>query len=369
MKKANLVPILGALFFLTLGIQGIQAAEPTSGETKTPRSLASIYDKIILSGAIELDYAYAQDSDVLDNTQNHSTSDLDIGTIELGMEARLHEYVTANLLLMGENLDSDRRIFWDEAFVTLANKNLPFYFIGGKRCQPFGKFESLLINDPITQDLYEINKTGATASLVFSQLGFSGLDLDISATLYKGETLMDRVGDTGYGPERSTSPAYDPTDSVNSFILYAGLGLAENMSLSLFFNSEPGDGERNTTLGSAFHWERAGFILDAEYATALARETHDADNREYKERAWTASLGYQILDPLLIAVRYENFHAGEKQPSSLDHRYSLGTTYTLFENEPFVCNLMGEYRRSFYEPDVGTDQNLNEFFARLALEF
>ncbi|MBU0970879.1 MAG: LbtU family siderophore porin [Proteobacteria bacterium] len=336
-------------------------AAPKEADTLS-HAMDSLSDRITLSGAVELDYSHADDADPADNTQNDSNSDLDIGTIEIGLEARLHEYVTANVLLKGENLDSDNKIFWDEVFFTLARDNYPLYFVGGKRVQPFGAFESLFINDPITQDLYEINASGATAGFLVSSLG-----LDISGTLYRGETLMNRVGETGYGLDRN--PSHTTANDVNSFIVNASLALVDDMTLSAFFSSEPGDGHRNTTLGSAFHWEIADFILDAEYIGALGRENHFSDNREYREKAWTASLGYQIKEPLLIAIRYEGFDADKGQAGFLEYRYSLGATYTLFESKNFACNLMGEYRRSEYAPGGSTDPDLNEFFTRLALEF
>lgn len=95
------------------------------------------------------------------------------------------------------------------------------------------------------------------------------------------------------------------------------------------------------------------------------------DNKEYTESAWFVSLGYQIVELLILAVRYEDFDADKIQSGNLDYRYGFAATYTLFEADSFVCNLLGEYRRSEYEHTQGssTDQGLNEFFARLALEF
>jgi hypothetical protein len=79
------------------------------------------------------------------------------------------------------------------------------------------------------------------------------------------------------------------------------------------------------------------------------------------------------MDPLLAAVRYESFdddQSGE-QDEHLDYRYSIGLTYTLFESDSFACSLLGEYRKSGYELSSGSnaDDNLNEFFARIAIEF
>ncbi len=66
---------------------------------------------------------------------------------------------------------------------------MPVYFTGGKRVQPFGVFESLFINDSITQDLYEINKTGATIGFAKEDI----LGLDLSMTLYKGGLTENRA--------------------------------------------------------------------------------------------------------------------------------------------------------------------------------
>ena len=79
------------------------------------------------------------------------------------------------------------------------------------------------------------------------------------------------------------------------------------------------------------------------------------------------------MNPLLAAIRYESFDDGQSgdQDEHLDYRYSLGLTYTLFGNDNFACNLLGEYRKSEYElsPGGSADDNLNEFFARIAIEF
>ncbi|MBW2107005.1 MAG: hypothetical protein JRI26_13560, partial [Deltaproteobacteria bacterium] len=115
------------------------------------------------------------DSDTGDNTVDDSKSDLDIGTVELGIEVAFHQYVTGNFILKGEDLDTDDdRIFWDEATIAIQKEEFPIYFVGGKRGQPFGVFESHLINDPITQDCYEIVKPGAT-------IGYATDLFDISA--------------------------------------------------------------------------------------------------------------------------------------------------------------------------------------------
>ena len=130
-----------------------QEIKELKAETKKVEKLASQKaeapeswtDKVTLSGAIELDYSGADDSNIGDNTVNDSTSELDIGTAELGVEVAFHKYVTGNFVLKRENLGSDDdRVFWDEASITLQKDGFPFYFVGGHRGQPFGLFESHL---------------------------------------------------------------------------------------------------------------------------------------------------------------------------------------------------------------------------------
>jgi hypothetical protein len=337
-----------------------QEIEELKTKIEEPGVLAGLSDKLIFSGAIELDYSYADDN---------STSDLDIGTVELGLEVAFHEYVTGNFLLKGEALDTDDdRVFWDEATISIQKEGFPVYFIGGKRSQPFGMFESHLINDPITQDCYEVAKTGATVGYTAEYLG-----LDISATIYKGEELMTHLNGAEYGFERDNSPTYEETDDVNSYIGNITISPLKTLFLAVYYDSEPGDGERNETAGATIHYEMGSVVLNAEYVAAISREKHFTDNKEYKESAWFAAAAFQVTDPLEIAARYEAFDddiTGE-QDGHLTSRYSIGFTYMLFEKDSLVTNLMGEYRISNCEKAAGSaaDDKINEIFLRLAIEF
>jgi hypothetical protein len=330
-------------------------------------------DHINLNGTVEFDYEYADDSDVSDNTVNDSTSDIKVGTVELGLGIEFHETVTGSLVLKAENVgDSDSTtsddVFVDEAIITLQKEGFPLYFLGGKRTQPFGYFNSNLANDPITQDLYEISKAGATVGWTPGVL-----NMDISLTVYRGETLADKAEEAGIGFTRDKTSGYTASNDVSSYIAnITAYCLNDCMSFAGYFNSEPGDGDRNETIGGTFHYsiENIKLDLDAEYMAAMSRENASNDE-EAKESAWFVAAAYQVIDPLQLAIRYEAFDddVSGDQAGTLEDRFSLGGTYKLFEKEPFVCNLMAEYRLSNYEDAAGADDNLNEFFARLCIAF
>lgn len=370
--KTKIKAYLISFILLTLVGMGAYAhaassSEPSASPSGTALAIEKIINTITLSGAIELDYSYADDSDVSNRNVNDSTSDLDVGTAQIGIAAQLHEWVSAAAVLKGESLDSSSNVFWDETYFKIQGPDMPLYLVAGKRAQPFGVFNSSFISDPVTQDLYEINDTGLTIGLAPENM----MGMDLSFTVYKGETLITRAGNAGFGWARDNNAGYTATNDVNSYILSGSISPAELLSLCVFFNSEPGDSDLNNTLGAALHFEMEKFSADAEYITALDREMHIADSREYKENAWTVSMGYQVLDPLLVAIRYEAFDADKKADGNLENRYGIAGTWTLFKKDSFVCNLMAEYRRSEYEtiPVTSVDEKLNEFFARLAIEF
>jgi hypothetical protein len=330
----------------------LEKTEKSSGSG----DLGKWFDKITLSGAIELDYSYADPGDMTVKNSD-STSDLDIGTVQLGVEAQFHEWVTGNFVLKGENLDSDNNVFWDEATITIQNEGFPLYFVGGLRGQPFGVFNSHLISDPITKD-YEIARAGVTLGFIPDLLG-----LDISATVYKGEVI---------GIVRNTSAGYEATDDVGSYIASISIAPVEGLTLGVYYNSEPGDGARNETGGGAIEYQIGMFTFDAEYIGVINKEKA-GNGIEQKESAWFGAIACQIIDPLEIAVRYEAFDddiSGD-QNGALENRYSIGANYTLFEKDNFVTTLMLEYRRSNYENEAGVtvEDSVDEVFAKLAIEF
>ena len=335
-------------------------------EEKT-ESLGKVSENITITGAVELDYTYTDPRDTT-VVNSDSTSDLDIGTVQLGVEVKFHEWVTGNFVLKGENLDNNDRVFWDEAIITIQKEGFPIYFVGGHRGQPFGVFNSHLISDTITKDCYEIAKSGATVGFTPDFLGF-----DISATVYKGEILADKLSESGYGWARDPDPNSDPTDDVESYIINVSLAPIEGLSLSTYFDSEPGQGSRNETAGGTIEYQIGIFTFDAEYIAALEREKNATDNKEYKESAWFAAIACQVIDPLEIAVRYEAFDDGISgdQDGHLENRYLIGANYKLFEKDSFATTLMLEYRRSNYEKAVGStvDDTVDEVFARVAMEF
>jgi len=322
-------------------------------------------EKITLGGYIDLDYDYYEVSDVSDKDSG-SSSDLGLGSVELELRVFFNKWVKSKIVVAVDDVgkkDGEEKLKIDEAIFTMNCPWLPVYFTGGYTVLPFGVFEDRLITGLITEDLYEIEDVGAT-------LGFTPdfYGLDISFTVYGGQDIIENLEDYG---THEFSPDREEDDDVSSFIANVTLEPVEDMlSLSVFYDSEPGDGRRNQTIGSAFTLDVWKFSLDGEYITALQREKGD-NGEENKESAWVAGLAFRPLEsvPLEFVVRYEDFDNDQQgnQDEILDDRYVAGFSYKFLEWATFFF----EYDYLNFEKERGSDaaDHVNTLHFRIGLAF
>jgi hypothetical protein len=322
-------------------------------------------EKITLGGFIDLDFDYYDRSDVSDKNSD-STSDLGLGSVDLELRVFFNEWVKAKIVLAADDVgkeDGDENIKLDEAIMTLECPRVPLYFVGGKTVLPFGVFEDRLIIAPITEDLYEVDTVGATLGLTPDFYG-----LDISITVYEGQEIIENLEDFG---AHEFTPDRQEEDDVNSFIANVTLEPVEDMlTFSVFYDSEPGDGRRNQTIGGAFTLDVWKFSLDGEYITALEREKGE-NGEENKDSAWVVGLAFRPLEsvPLEFVTRYEDFDDDEKgdQDEVLDYRYVAGFSYKFLKWATFFF----EYDYWKYERESGSDaaDHVNSLHFRIGLAF
>ncbi|MBW2439458.1 MAG: hypothetical protein JRH12_03210 [Deltaproteobacteria bacterium] len=328
-------------------------------------------EKIKLIGYIETNYEYLDVKDI-DNKDSGSSSDLFIGSVTFALSAIFNEWSKALVALELEDIgrDGDAGNFRiDEATATLKAPRIPLYFIGGKTVLPFGVFEDHLIEGTLAEDLYEIDEWGAT-------LGFAPdfFGLDISFSIYEDASIMDNLEDFDTHEFR---PEHQKEDRFGSYIANVTLApVRDTLTVSAFYNSEPGDGRRNESIGGAFTLDFWKFILDAEYITALQRENGE-NGRENKERVAVAGLAFDLLDWLQVAARYEDFdddNPGD-QDEVLDYRVIAGFNYFFLDHVDLSyledAAFSFEYRFSKYEKEKGSQaadsQTMLQF--QVAIEF
>lgn len=141
------------------------------------------YDRIQISGLIEVEAAY-QDVDVKD-ADSEKTSDVDLATVELAVDARIVDHVDGHVLFKYEDDD----VSVDEGFITLVGtKAIPAYLIAGLQYVPFGYFDSHFLTDPNTLVLGEINEGSVVAGY-----RFGGDMIDVAVGAFNGK--INAVGD------------------------------------------------------------------------------------------------------------------------------------------------------------------------------
>ena len=322
-------------------------------------------EKVWLNGTVELNYEYLDTKDI-DNENSGSSNDFFISTAELALGVIFNEWSKAKAVVAAEDVNKngdDEKVRLDEAIATLKSLQVPLYFIGGKTVMPFGFFEDHLIEGTLAEDLYEIEEWGAT-------LGYNPdfYGLDVSFSVYRNAQIADQLNDFDTHDFR---PGHQKQDKFRSYIANVTLEpLEDTLTLGAFYNSEPGDGNRNWTIGGAFTLNYWKFTLDAEYITALEREKGE-NEEENKESASVVGLAFDLLDSLQLATRYEFFsddNPGD-QDGVLDYRFVAGFNYSLLElvDVRFLTEiaLLFEYRYSKFEKEEGTEatnsQNMYQF--------
>ena len=327
--------------------------------------------KVRLNGLVELNYEYLDVDDIGDENSG-SSSDFFISTAELALRVFFNEWSKTKIVVTAEDVGQqgeDGKIRLDEAIATLKSLQVPFYFIGGKTVMPFGVFEDHLIEGTLAEDLYEIDEWGTT-------LGFNPdfYGLNLSFSIYEDPQVIENLQnfDThDFRPERQKE------DKFRSFITNVTLEpIEDSLILSAYYDSEPGDGNRNQSVGGALTLKYWKFTLDAEYITALTREKGE-NEEENKESAGVVGLAFDLLDSWQLATRYEVYdddNPGD-QDEVLDYRIVAGFNYSLLDvfNFSYLTDALFsfEYRYSKYEKETGSEaaNSQNMFQFQLALGF
>ncbi len=367
---------------------------PEAGEPQGASAIVA--DRVNLSGSIYGEYRWMNHRDTTD-PDTGSTSDLYLRKIELGVEARLVDWITASAVFNSEWIgddvsQGDEKVTVDEATVTLQDEDFPVYLVIGKRTQPFGIFENHMITDPMTQDAYETKRVGITA-------GYTGLKgLDLSLTVYKGEEQMDHLFESGLF-EDTLRRAGEDSDYAGSYIVSVSVEPIDSLTVLGAYLSEPGRETRNQSMNAGVSYVPSfldGFRLDAEYMKALNREKYDGINREYKEGVFSATLAYEfvvrerksiggglfaarkahlISEPLELALRYEYFDddgmSNDLGIWTVKNRYSAGVRYSFFNDTEtgFNAFIAGEYRHTELRIHEDMKDSNDEVYLRLGVDF
>jgi hypothetical protein len=334
-------------------------------------------ETVAVGARLDTEVRFRSHRDVGDR-RSRSTSETYIRAAEVDLAARPLSWLQGSLVLKSEysgadttnqNQPADPAPFLDEATLTLKDPEFPLYAVIGKRRQPFGAFfgDERWATDPMSKEAYEINEPGLTVGF-FRKFFPSGLELDLSATVYRQEEQIDHLFASGLFDSatvvRSTSLGRTERDQLNSFIVAASVTPNRFLNHGIAFLTEPGDGSRNQSLAAwVSHTWFGRLTTEVEFMSALTRERYvrlttlddgsvasERLGQAFKEKVLTLGLAYRPLRGLLIGGRYEHFWddglADAAEAWSVRHRGSVAASYTLFERGDISARIIGEYRLS-----------------------
>lgn len=310
---------------------------------------------ITLSGAIELEAGF-ENSD----TENGDTSDVNLATAELGIEARPMDRLTGFILFSWE--DDDDKVIVDEAWITLGGSDsIPFYLAAGKRYVPFGTYATLMISDPITLDLGEIADTSIETGIEKS--GFRGAVYAFNGEIDEADAnnSIQCFGiSAGYSMELRNLQLTFGADWINSILE------SETLSDAV----ETGGDLKDYAAGLALHAlvELGPFQVMGEYVDVIDDINFTDGTSLPSPSAWSLEAGYTRAvfghDTTVAAGFQESRHAGGLLPEkiylgsvSVDLSHGLSTAI--------------EYKisRDYSLADGGEDADAETLTLQLAFEF
>jgi len=289
--------------------------------------------------------------------------DIELATVELGLEARPTERLSAHVLFLFEEGETDPPEL-DEGTVSLVLTDV-FGLTAGKEYVPFGSFETLMVNDPQTLELGETNET-----VIQLDLGSGAWNGAIYA--YSGDTSDRADGDAFEGIGAGINYAIETTAMAWVF----GASVISNLGDSDVLQDLEGGGEpgtlRDSVPGLGLHaMATAGpLIFIAEHIRALddfvagdfggavaAASQPSATNLEVGFElagGWTLAGSYQRTDEAVFAGLPETVLA-----ASLGYQVSEHVGVSVEVNS----------KKDYDLGDGGTDEDSSTIIGQLAFEF
>lgn len=342
MKKFYQTTLLATTITCLLGAH-LAFAE---GEAEKEQS-TSMNEFVSLSGAIEVEAAYAEDFEGV------SESTLDLATAEFALEAQVTDWAAG---IMAIEWDGDEeKLNIDEAYILVGNED-EFPLVGqfGRFVVPFGVYEGNTISDPLTKEAFETKEDAAMANLGMG---------DFYGNLYVFNGDTNEGGGTDHIEHFGVNVGYEMDN--DDLVFGAGMGY-----ISSVFDSDgltdgfPDSLESDYAGGLAVNAKLgiAGIGLFAEYVTALdsvngvepsAMQLEATYVTEVAEREIFFSLGYSATDELSGALPESRIAAA----AGIGLTEGLGLTAEYSHDEDYDTN------------EGGTGEGADAFVVQLAYEF
>ena len=320
-------------------------------------------DSVVIGGVAEIEAVFEEGYD------GARQGDIVLATVEIGMEAKLNERVSASVLLLYEEDDTPLEV--DEGVITLnLTPSGRWYLAGGQMYVPFGVFESHLISDPLTSELGETRESallvGFESGVVYGSVYVFNGDVGTEEAIEDDEDVIDQMGlNLGVALEN------------NAMSLDLGLSYINNIAdadlLSEMLAEGMVEGVDDYVSGLALHgilsigpltligeyvaadqFNDGELDFDGEGAQPVAANLEAGFGFDWQGREATLAAAYQLSEEAVALELPET-------------RVMLGVAVEVFERT--LLSIEYAYDEDYAEEDGGTGETANTLTAQLAVEF
>ena len=372
----SMCPLLAAfLIVVPLNVQpanktDLESADDAETDTSllTPQETSRLYsspeerrearlgtwltDWLKLSGSVELENSVIQER--YDGGGKVDNVDEFLGTLQLGFELDVAEYLTAELVLEAEFEGSTQRSKMDEGRVEWEPDDWAIKL--GKQYVPFGEYYSHFVTGP----QLEFGETNASSLIV--EYSFDDR-LEISAFI-----LNSKIDGSGSNDEYDWggSLAYSSDDENISMGISYLSDLAETderilgKSTTISLNTVSGWNAYVTT-----GWEHVDFTAEVIQANGSFDELDRAENQP---AAYNVELAYLPTNRALYALRVEG---SEKLEDQAQRQYGIAGVWQINNNVVISADyLYGKFKKGFVvdEMDVALERQ-HRLAAQISIEF
>lgn len=327
-------------------MESLSAVKPPAMESKLGKRL-SIYGNLELEGSWE---RYKPKSG-----KDSTKSDLNLSTAEVFFEASINKYVRGVLHFLWEEGKTEP-VDLDEGFILVGQTDdMPFYFLGGRIYPAVGLFETYLISDPITQNVFETQDTAGEAGYTISWL-------NIGAGMFNSQ-----VHEASDAPDSNINSYYarvqleNPEGTLGGVKVRGGVAYINNIASSGALADEIAGQEVKDLVGgwsAMLAVEYGQFAFTGEYITAAddfqAGELGFADGQKSRPMAYNLELAYLPSESWIFAVRYEG--SNDLFTLEPERQWGVGASWEFMDDTVLsVEYLHGEYNNDD-ERDLFTTQ-------------
>ncbi|MEF8942555.1 MAG: LbtU family siderophore porin [Desulfohalobiaceae bacterium] len=343
-------------------LEALHSSQQEKEEKKTD-PLNKISDRLTFSGLLEVEGIYNS------NYEDDASSDLELATLEFGVDAVIHEYVSSHVLFLYEE-PTNEDIEVDEAVITLGNPaKFPVYMTAGRQYLPFGVYKTAMVSDPLTLEIAESQETALEVR--FEKRGAYGGMYAFNGDVDESDDSKNHIDNFGANAGYNLKTGELATDVSVSYLNNIGDSDTLGDTLQTQANGTIEDYVAGMAASASVNYR--SFSLIGEYIFALEEFQQDEvgfDGNGAQMSAWNMEVGYSFAvlgREATMAAAYQ----GTDEALDLGlpkNRYMTSISVGLFENNVSL-SLEYAYDQDYDQDKGGTGDEAQTITTQLAMGF